>query len=254
MNEIYIINKLEQNNDIDDNSISVKEFLIEFDYATKYLSRLLKVRAFVMYLLLFKKAYFENGTDFIKVKISELGQYLVSDLGQPMSNDTVKKGINDLLGLKIIRKNNNQIKPGQINEYTILLPSKIREVQEMIKADNEEILFQDDSTLDYYSDMKRRKEILKRDEFLCFYCHQGLTEDNFYLDHLIPKSIGGQNYKSNLVASCKSCNTIKNNLSCEEFLLTTYRKGVIAQNEFILQKKKLNNLMAEYNDILERQS
>ena len=37
------------------------EFITEFDYATIYLSRLLKVKPFVVYLLLFKKAYFEEG-------------------------------------------------------------------------------------------------------------------------------------------------------------------------------------------------
>lgn len=85
-------------------SLSAIEFLTEFDYATKYLSRLLKVRPFVMYILLFKRAYFEEGKRTITVKLSELGENLLSDLGQPMSHDVVKRGVNDLVRLRIIEK------------------------------------------------------------------------------------------------------------------------------------------------------
>ena len=111
-------------------SLSVNDFITEFDYATKYLSRLLKVRPFVMYLLLFKRAYFEEGKRVISVKLSELGENLLSDLGQPMSHDVVKRGVNDLVRLKIVEKRPS--KPGQINEYEVRLPSEIREVEEMI--------------------------------------------------------------------------------------------------------------------------
>ncbi|MBA1420633.1 MAG: hypothetical protein FAF03_07215 [Epsilonproteobacteria bacterium] len=38
-------------------SLSVLEFMQEFDFATHYLSRLLKVRPFVVYLLLFKSIF-----------------------------------------------------------------------------------------------------------------------------------------------------------------------------------------------------
>jgi len=118
-------------------SLSVKDFITELDYATKYLSRLLKVRPFVMYLLLFKRAYFEEGKRVILVKLSELGENLLSDLGRPMSHDVVKRGVNDLVRLKIVEKRPS--KPGQINEYEVRLPSEIREVEEMIKRDKEKI-------------------------------------------------------------------------------------------------------------------
>src|SRR3990172_10675630 len=122
-------------------SLSVRDFITEFDYATKYLSRLLKVRPFVMYLLLFKRAYFEEGKRVITVKLSELGENLLSDLGQPMSHDVVKRGVNDLVSLRIIEKRPSR--PGQINKYEVRLPSEIREVQDMIKKEgekNEEIV------------------------------------------------------------------------------------------------------------------
>lgn len=112
-------------------SLSLIEFVTEFDYATKYLSRLLKVRPFVVYILFFKRAYFEEGKRKIRVKLSELGKNLLSDLGQPMSYDVVKRGVSDLVKLKIIEKGSR--KPGQINEYEVKLPSEIGKVQEMIK-------------------------------------------------------------------------------------------------------------------------
>jgi len=145
-------------------SLSVSDFITEFDYATKYLSRLLKVRPFVMYLLLFKRSYFEEGKRVISVKLSELGENLLSDLGRPMSHDVVKRGVNDLVRLKIIEKRPS--KPGQINEYEVRLPSEVREVEEMIKRDKEKIEeIIDDSKDDFYTDPQKRVGILKREDY-----------------------------------------------------------------------------------------
>ena len=74
-----------------------------------------------MYILLFKRAYFEEGKRTITVKLSELGENLLSDLGKPMSHGVVKRGVNDLVRLRIIEKRIS--KPGQINEYEVKLPS-----------------------------------------------------------------------------------------------------------------------------------
>ena len=100
-------------------SLSISDFIKEFDYATRYLSRLLKVRPFVMYILLFKRAYFEEGKRVISIKLSDLGENLLSDLGTPMSHDVVKRGVNDLVRLKIVSKKPSR--PGQINEYEVKL-------------------------------------------------------------------------------------------------------------------------------------
>lgn len=229
-------------------SLSVKDFITESDYATKYLSKLLKVRPFVMYLLLFKRAYFEEGKRVISVKLSELGENLLSDLGRPMSHDVVKRGVNDLVRLKIVEKQPS--KPGQINKYEVRLPSEIREVQEMIKRDEqkiEEII--DDSKDDFYTDPEKRVEILKREDYKCFYCLRELQRDDFYLDHLMPRTQGGRNYKSNLVTSCRPCNTKKNALEPEHFLLQNYRKGLLLQEEYQTQKDKLTKLRGEYRRI-----
>lgn len=44
-------------------SLSIENFAQEFDYATRYLSRFLKVRPFVMYLLLFKRAFLRKAKE-----------------------------------------------------------------------------------------------------------------------------------------------------------------------------------------------
>lgn len=54
-----------------------------------------------------------------------------------------------------------------------------------------------------------RYEILRRDNHACRYC--GATAPNVKLnvDHVIPKSLGGSDKPSNLVASCADCNAGK---------------------------------------------
>jgi len=228
----------------------VKEFLIEFDYATKYLSRLLKVRSFIMYLLFFKKAYFEEGLSEITVRLADLGENLLSDLGQPMSGDVVKRGISDLVHLNIIEK--SIAKPGQINVYKVKLPSQIKFVQECIAKDLDfkEKIF-DDTRTDYYTNPLSRLKILQRDDYKCFYCLRELSKEDFFLDHIKPRAFGGRNYKSNLLASCKSCNTKKNASNSQDFLLQNYRACLLTQREFTRQTNMLQNLVDEYNKINE---
>ncbi len=246
----YIIDKVDEliktKEEPNYESISIKNFFVEYDYATKYLSRLLKVRGFVMYLLLFKRAYFVEGKRSISVKLSELGKDLLSDIGKPMSHDVVKRGVNDLLKLKIVEKV-KELRPGQINEYIIRLPSEVREIQLLIaKEKNQVDDVYDDSMDDFYTDKTKRLEVLNRDEYQCFYCKCALQQDSFYLDHLHPKSDGGYNWKSNLVSACKTCNTRKNATNAGDFLLENYRKSLINQSEYLAHKSKLDNLNNEY--------
>ncbi|MEO7019381.1 MAG: HNH endonuclease [Ktedonobacteraceae bacterium] len=54
-----------------------------------------------------------------------------------------------------------------------------------------------------------RTNILLRDEDTCQYCGKHVRE--LTLDHIIPRSRGGQSTWENLVASCRSCNGKKGN-------------------------------------------
>lgn len=60
-----------------------------------------------------------------------------------------------------------------------------------------------------------RALILKRDNHTCQYCdYKG---PNLTIDHVLPKSRGGQDTWSNLVTSCLDCNNCKDNRTPEEW-------------------------------------
>ena len=48
--------------------------------------------------------------------------------------------------------------------------------------------------------------LCKRDGNNCFYCSCEVLEENWTLEHLIPKTAGGLNHLSNYAIACKECN------------------------------------------------
>jgi 5-methylcytosine-specific restriction endonuclease McrA len=56
-----------------------------------------------------------------------------------------------------------------------------------------------------------RKNILLRDRNTCQYCSVVLPANELTLDHVVPRSRGGQSTWENLVACCHSCNRRKGN-------------------------------------------
>jgi 5-methylcytosine-specific restriction endonuclease McrA len=58
-----------------------------------------------------------------------------------------------------------------------------------------------------------RQNIYKRDGFKCGYCSNG---KNLTLDHIFPRSRGGQNSWKNLVTCCFDCNSRKGDKTPEE--------------------------------------
>ncbi len=50
----------------------------------------------------------------------------------------------------------------------------------------------------------------------CYYCGCKLNS-NYSLDHKVPQILGGPTITNNLVASCKDCNSEKNNLTLNEY-------------------------------------
>lgn len=75
----------------------------------------------------------------------------------------------------------------------------------------------------------RKKKIFERDRYKCVYCGYAGTTDELTLDHVIPKSKGGDSTNHNLVTSCRLCNNKKGDKSLEEM---GYRlnKGLLAAN------------------------
>jgi len=62
-----------------------------------------------------------------------------------------------------------------------------------------------------------RKNILRRDHYRCAYCGRG--DITLTLDHIIPKSRGGEDSWENLVAACLPCNNKKGDQTPEEAMM-----------------------------------
>jgi 5-methylcytosine-specific restriction endonuclease McrA len=54
-----------------------------------------------------------------------------------------------------------------------------------------------------------RNQIAGDQNWQCFYCGCDIDMSNATTDHVIPLSKGGENLRSNMVASCKPCNVKK---------------------------------------------
>ena len=54
-----------------------------------------------------------------------------------------------------------------------------------------------------------RRDIMRRDKYRCQYC--GATIDDLTTDHVLPRSLGGEESWENLVTACMKCNNRKGN-------------------------------------------
>lgn len=58
--------------------------------------------------------------------------------------------------------------------------------------------------------------MLKRKEPRCWYCMRLVDRSNASVEHLIARSIGGDNSRDNLRLACRPCNVRAGNLPLEE--------------------------------------
>ncbi len=63
-----------------------------------------------------------------------------------------------------------------------------------------------------------KQNILRRDRHTCQYC--GINQSSLTIDHLIPKSQGGEDTWDNLVCACTVCNNKKANRSLKQSRMT----------------------------------
>lgn len=71
----------------------------------------------------------------------------------------------------------------------------------------------------YTLSKSRKQTLLSRDDYRCQYCGVFLTDSNFSVDHIIPKSLGGDNSLENTRCCCRTCNVKKGTHSIEMFRL-----------------------------------
>jgi 5-methylcytosine-specific restriction endonuclease McrA len=67
-----------------------------------------------------------------------------------------------------------------------------------------------------------RKNILRRDAYKCQYCKRG--DVPLTIDHIVPKSKGGDDSWENLVAACVKCNNKKGDRSPDEAKMKLLKK------------------------------
>ncbi len=100
----------------------------------------------------------------------------------------------------------------------------------------------DMETLDFYKDRRLLPTILERENYRCFYTGKKLTEENCYLDHVVPQSKRGTNYYTNIVATCYDANSIKNDLDVDDFRRVLLREDLVSLEEFKNLKDKIVKL------------
>jgi 5-methylcytosine-specific restriction endonuclease McrA len=93
-----------------------------------------------------------------------------------------------------------------------------------------------------------RSNILLRDEDTCQYC--GKHSRELTLDHVVPRSRGGQSTWENLVASCRACNGKKGNRLLKEANMRLLRQPRPLTQEyagvFLLRYPRLRQAYEEF--------
>jgi 5-methylcytosine-specific restriction endonuclease McrA len=100
--------------------------------------------------------------------------------------------------------------------------------------------------LNYISFYKKRltptrNRIYKRDNHQCVYCG---SKKQLTIDHVIPKSRGGNNEWENLVTSCFKCNAKKSNMTPDEAKMKLTQKPYCPNISF--ENQYLTKLWVEY--------
>jgi 5-methylcytosine-specific restriction endonuclease McrA len=91
-----------------------------------------------------------------------------------------------------------------------------------------------------------RKNIIWRDSNQCQYCGVIETPSDMTVDHIIPRSRGGANSWSNLVASCKRCNQKKRDRTPEEAKMKLLKKPKKPKNSILRHIKEIEPIWNIY--------
>lgn len=69
-----------------------------------------------------------------------------------------------------------------------------------------------------------RKNIYKRDNHTCQYCGRKASSEELSIDHVVPRSLGGESQWANCVLACLKCNVKKGNRTLEKAGMSLIRK------------------------------
>lgn len=101
---------------------------------------------------------------------------------------------------------------------TTLGYARIAEYNRTVRADR-----QKDET---YAPRENKKKARLYEEvgYKCAYCGCDLDVSGFHIEHIIPRVRGGSSEENNLTASCPSCNSLKKNMTSDEFAFYILRE------------------------------
>jgi 5-methylcytosine-specific restriction endonuclease McrA len=68
-----------------------------------------------------------------------------------------------------------------------------------------------------------RRTVLARDHYTCQYCGERLPRAKLTIDHVVPRSRGGETRWENVVAACGPCNRRKGNRTPDEARMPVHR-------------------------------
>ena len=162
-----------------------------------------------IYIYLFRNTHLKNNTDELRIgKRSIAKGYGKGSRGEKTNLTHINKILKSLeeKGCIVIGDSNRLG-----TKFVIKLPEEIPFVNEVIKSSTIENV--DD---DYFNSLTKRHIIFERDDWICQYCGEKVTEKNATLDHYLPQSKGGNHSKRNLKTCCFICNSIKSGKSYEE--------------------------------------
>jgi hypothetical protein len=86
-----------------------------------------------------------------------------------------------------------------------------------------------------------KEMLLARDRYLCAYCAQWFRFDQLDMEHIVPRSKGGADSWTNLVAACKACNNRKANRTPEAARMKLHYVPYVPNRyeAFILSNRKI---------------
>ncbi len=104
--------------------------------------------------------------------------------------------------------------------------------------------------IDFLRPVCSRKNIILRDEDTCQYCGCNFHTDDLTMDHIIPKSQGGDKSWENIVASCKACNQKKGNRTPEQAGMKLLKEPKPLTGPKMLQRRS-ENLHSHWRNYLD---
>lgn len=121
----------------------------------------------------------------------------------------------------------------------LVLPSEIPGIIQEEKPRELDLI-----SIDFFSGRKYVANLLKRENYKCFYCLRKIAENSSVLDHVEPIVRDGDNTYKNIVVCCHECNSIKREVSGEVHLREIYRAGLLSPDEFQGRIDALSRLKA----------